>query len=306
MRAETLAEQLFFTTCRIEAHSRTRQWIATGFVYAVQTDKGPAHFLITNKHVLRSAEELTIRMIRKSAAGTPWLGEATQVAIQQFGTRTWTGHPDAAVDVGVMPLLQVLQEMENGGASAFFRSVTPEICLTPEREQELDAIEEVTFIGYPNGLYDAKNYLPILRTGTTATPISVDYQGAPAFLIDASVFPGSSGSPVFIANRGMYLTRGGSTVIGARLICLGVLAATHTRQVEGSVDVLPARLVAAFDEPIDLGVVYKARCIDECVAIVLDQRGLRPTQSSTLIETSTRPSSADEALADSRDPVTDQ
>ena len=208
------------------------------------------------------------------------------------------GHPDPAVDVGVMPIAQVLQQMQTAGAPAFFRSVSPEICLSAVREQELDAIEEVTFIGYPSGLYDTKNYLPILRTGTTATPIGVDYEGAPAFLIDASVFPGSSGSPVFIANRGTYLTRQGSVVVGARVICLGVLAAVHTRQVEGSVDVLPTRLVAAFDEPIDLGVVYKARCIDECVALVLDRYGLTRTQSTTLIETSTEPSSADDAIAD--------
>jgi hypothetical protein len=298
VQAETIAEQLFFTTCRIEAHGGARTWVGTGFVYAEQTNKGPAHFLVTNKHVLRSADEVTVRMIRQSASGGPWLGEATQITVQQFGDAAWTGHPDPDVDIGVMPVAQVLQQMQAAGAPAFFRSVSAEICLTAAREQELDAIEEVTFIGYPSGLYDTKNYLPILRTGTTATPIGVDYEGAPAFLIDASVFPGSSGSPVFIANRGTYLTRQGGVVVGARVMCLGVLAAVHTRQVEGSVDVLPTRLVAAFDEPIDLGVVFKARCIDECVTIVLDRYGLSRAESQTLIDTSTQPSPADEALVD--------
>jgi hypothetical protein len=187
--------------------------------------------------------------------------------------------------------------MKKIGAPAFFRSVSPVLCLSTAQEQELDAIEEVVFIGYPNGLFDEKNYLPILRTGTTATPIAIDYQGVPAFLIDASVFPGSSGSPVFIANRGTYFTRNGSVAVGTRVICLGILAAVHTRQVQGAVGLLPSRLVTAFDEPIDLGIVYKARCIDECVQPFLQQAGLTQKQTSELIETSTEASSADDAIA---------
>jgi hypothetical protein len=171
------------------------------------------------------------------------------------------------------------------------------------QEQELDAIEEVVFIGYPNGLFDTMNYLPILRTGTTATPIAVDYRGAPAFLIDASVFPGSSGSPVFIANRGTYFTRGGNITVGTRVICLGVLAAVHTRQVQGAVGVLPSRLVAAFDEPMDLGIVYKARCIDECVQPFLQQAGLTQKQTAELIETSTESSAADDAIGSEASPA---
>jgi V8-like Glu-specific endopeptidase len=298
MQAETIAEQLFFTTCRIEAISEARAWVGTGFIYAVETNSGTAHFLVTNKHVFESAQKITVRMIRQTASGGPSLGNATQITVQPFNDASWIGHSDPAVDVGVMPLAPLLQQMQSLGALPFFRSVSPEICLSAAREQELDAIEDVTFIGYPSGLYDSKNYLPILRTGTTATPIGVDYEGAPAFLIDASVFPGSSGSPVFIANRGTYLARSGNVVVGGRVICLGILAAVHTRQVQGSVDLLPSRLVAAFNEPIDLGVVYKARCIDECVQQVLQRAGLSRIQSPALIQTSTVPSPADETIAD--------
>ena len=40
--------------------------------------------------------------------------------------------------------------------------------------------------------------MPILRRGTTATPIALNFEGRPEFLIDAAVYPGSSGSPVFV------------------------------------------------------------------------------------------------------------
>jgi V8-like Glu-specific endopeptidase len=297
MRVETIAEQLFFTTCFIEASGGARSWVGTGFVYVVETNAGAAHFLVTNKHVLKLADKVAVRMIQQTASGEPSLGKVTQITLQPFDESAWMGHPDPVVDVGVMPLGDVLQQMQAGGAPAFFSAVTSSIALSSEQEQELDAIEDVTFIGYPSGLYDTANGLPILRTGTTATPISVDYKGAPAFLIDASVFPGSSGSPVFIANRGFYTDRRMRPYSGDRLIFLGVLAAVHTRQVKGSVDVLPSsRLVAAFNEPIDLGIVYKARCIEKCVQHILQLKGLTQTQSPTLIETSTEVSSAEDAI----------
>jgi V8-like Glu-specific endopeptidase len=299
MQAQTLADQLFFTTCYIEARSQGQSWVGTGFVYAVETNAGAAHFLVTNKHVLGTAESVTIRMIKQGPSGEPSLGNATKVAINSFNDSAWVGHPDASVDVGVMGLGAVLNEMQKMGAPPFFRVVPPALCLSLKQEQELDAIEEVVFIGYPNGLFDSLNLLPILRTGTTATPISVDYQGVPAFLIDASVFPGSSGSPVFIANRGMYFTRDGSMNVGTRVICLGILAAVHTRQVHGAVGILPSRLVTTFAEPIDLGIVYKARCIDECIGPLLQQAGLVQKQATELMESSTKPSLADEAIADS-------
>jgi V8-like Glu-specific endopeptidase len=298
VRAETIAEQLFFTTCRIEGGNSSVAWVGTGFTYAVETESGTAHFLVTNKHVLDSAESVTIRMIRGNESGEPLLGLAAEITIQQFNPSIWTGHPHPAIDVAVMPLGQVLSQMQLNGAPPFFRSVDPNISLTAEQEGTLDAIEEVTFIGYPSGLYDTKNYLPILRRGTTATPIDVDYEGVPAFLIDASVFPGSSGSPVFIADKGIYQTRNGSTVVGSRLIFIGILAAVHTRQVQGSVDVLPSsKLVTAFPEPIDLGIVYKARCVDDCIQLVLQNSGLKQIKPKESIETSTEPSAADNAIA---------
>lgn len=76
--------------------------------------------------------------------------------------------------------------------------------MIPNEEQikQMDAIEPITFIGYPNGIWDSTNLLPVARRGTTASPIEVDFEGSPRFLIDASVFGGSSGSPVFILNQG--------------------------------------------------------------------------------------------------------
>ena len=65
----------------------------------------------------------------------------------------------------------------------------------------------------------------IVRQGITATPIWNNFKGEEVFLVDAGVFPGSSGSPVFIYNRGTYPTKDGIAV-GNRLLFVGVMTQT--------------------------------------------------------------------------------
>jgi len=89
--------------------------------------------------------------------------------------------------------------------------------------------------------------------------MTVDYLGLPAFLIDAAVFPGSSGSPVFLLDRGMYQNRTGGTVVGSRVMLLGVLAQYYSRAVEGLVREVPARQVASVQEALASGSSFAPR-----------------------------------------------
>ena len=52
-------------------------------------------------------------------------------------------------------------------------------------------------------------------------------------MIDAGVFPGSSGSPVFIYNQGSYPTKDG-IAIGSRVLFVGVLTKTLQRKNDGA------------------------------------------------------------------------
>lgn len=268
MQVQTISEQLFFVSCRIQAVGEGRSWVGTGFAYEIETTLGRAIYLVTNRHVLDGAHDVTITMIARAADGGPQLGRTTSTTVSIESPPQWTGHPNPDVDLAIMPLAGVIADMTHRGAPPFYRAVTPALCQGVGANVELDAIEQVTFIGYPNGLFDTANYLPIARRGSTATPVDVDYRGLPAFLIDASVFGGSSGSPVFIADSGSYTTRDGSVMLGGtRIALLGVLAAVHTRTVHGEVQMAPTRLVANFDEGIDLGIVYKASAFDEIASM---------------------------------------
>ena len=188
----------------------------------------------------------------------------TRLTLTDFGPEQWTGHANPSVDVAVMAFGGVLQQMIRDGAPAFYRAFGSDLLLTSEQADGLDSIEQVTFVGYPNGLFDKASMLPIARRGQTATPIFNDYEGLPAFLIDASVFPGSSGSPVLVFDRGTFTTRDGTTHVGSRIHLAGVIAAVHTRRVHGHVQLVSSGF-ATFDDMIDLGIVFKSSAIQECV-----------------------------------------
>jgi len=134
--------------------------------------------------------------------------------------------------------------------------------------KKLDAIEEVIMVGYPNGLWDHVNNLPLIRRGITASHPGVDYQiegqvGPGVTVIDSACFPGSSGSPVFVYNQGMIWNKSGAVTPGSRVIFLGVLFSGPAWQQDGRIVVknIPTKTVpvAEIHTMINLGYVIKPR-----------------------------------------------
>lgn len=127
---------------------------------------------------------------------------------------------------------------------------------------ELNAVEDILMIGYPNGLWDKKNNLPIVRRGITATPPYLDFEGRPDFMIDCACFPGSSGSPVILFNYGAYPTKNGNFVIGGRVKLLGILWGGPQYLAPGVVEAVPiptaVQQVAVSRIPNNLGYCVKA------------------------------------------------
>jgi len=265
MRIFTLAQRLLFNTVRVETFDQSGDPVGVGTSFVISHELegyGRELFLVTNKHVIEDG--FTAKMyFTKVKDGAPDIGNPFFVRFDMFEWG-WHGHPDPAVDISIHPVSWVFDIIDTSGVSAFLMDVSTDIIVTPERAETLDAVEEILFIGYPNGLYDRKNYVPIIRRGTTATPISLDYDGFPVFLIDASVFPGSSGSPVF---RHIPTIDGQSL---AQLQLLGIISSVFFRTESGTIELRPAPTnvsgaVIKTREMIDLGMVFKSHLILETI-----------------------------------------
>lgn len=281
IKVETATEQLLFSTLRIVA---TREGglesVGTGFIVYhewAQDAKGP--FLVTNKHVVQETTtgHLTFTQMDNSTEELlPAFGSSTSISLSGAMWQ-WTGHPSDEIDVAVLPLAPTLAELRRGIEKPFYKSISTQIMVGRSELASLDAVEEVIFVGYPSGIFDQINNLPIFRKGITATPPSVDYEGMPIFLIDASVFPGSSGSPVFIYNNGYWSTRDGTPMVGQRIFCLGVLGKVYYNEDNNVLrleEVLASvRPIVKTTQMIDLGIVYKSRTVIETIEEFLRQHG---------------------------------
>lgn len=220
--------------------------------------------MVTNRHVVADAEEGSLVFMQNDGSGRPSIGQGVQVPILQFKDH-WHGHPDPDVDIAVMPLQPLMNHREEPdwptfGELTFVTPVRSQHVATSESIDDLDAMEEVFFIGYPDGLYDTHNLTPVVRRGITATPVQLDYEGQPTFLVDAAVFPDSSGSPVFAASTAWRVDEGGNLVFThSRAMFLGVIS--HFYHTEDG------------RYAMDLGMVYKASTVAEAIEDWLRQYG---------------------------------
>ena len=277
MKVETAAKQLLFSTLRIQSGAS----VGTGAIVSHRwTGEKEGPFLVTNKHVIAGSKVATLTFIVGAGEGddrTPVLGQKHSISLQAEGGRMWTGHPSDEVDIAVLPLGPVIRRIAEDGVTAFYRAIPTAMIPNDDEMKDVDAVEDVLFVGYPSGVYDTANNLPIARMGITATPPTVDYEGQPTFLIDASVFPGSSGSPVLLYKSGAWSTRDNQLRHGEHLRLLGILGSAYLREDEGTVrfEEIPAALrpIVKTRQMIDLGVVYKARCIVETIEVILRNAG---------------------------------
>jgi len=124
--------------------------------------------------------------------------------------------------------------------------------------EDLDPFMEVMFVGYPNGIFDTHNHVPLLRQGVTASHPALTFGGKPEFLIDAAVFPGSSGSPVLSYARSID-----GPVADFRI--LGILRAVRYSTEKGDLTMVevPTAMAPAvtYDRPLNLGTVIKSPAI---------------------------------------------
>ncbi|CEN21233.1 S1 family peptidase [Paraclostridium sordellii] len=228
MNINDLSTQLLYTTVPIFGEkSDGSQVSGSGFIFSIFDKTDPSKsipLLITNHHVIDGIVNGFIEFCL-SENNMPIKGRSIRVNFDGNVLKNKLG----SLDLIAIPLADVLNNLKNNNINVFYRTISKDIIPTKSQIDELSALEQVTFIGYPSGIYDNFNTTSIIRQGITATPIWNNFKGEPIFLIDAGVFPGSSGSPVFIYNQGSYPTKDGIS-IGSRILFVGVISETILRQ----------------------------------------------------------------------------
>lgn len=81
-----------------------------------------------------------------------------------------------------------LNLFQNLGKPLFFVTFNKGSLPPADQWNKFDAIERVTMVGCPRGLFDDINNMPIVRSGATATDIAKNFQGKNEFMVDMACF----------------------------------------------------------------------------------------------------------------------
>lgn len=261
MEINSITKKLLFNTIRVDTELEDgSEGSGTAFVVSHAHPRGARTFIVTNRHLVDGVRRGGLVFTQKRN-GQPAFGQRFQLNIEDF-PHAWFMHPDPDVDLAIIPMRPLEQAARDQGIELYYHVIDSRLAADAAALRTLDALEEVLFVGYPSGVWDQVNLMPILRRGTTATPIALDFEGRQEFLIDAAVYPGSSGSPVFIYQQDSLLpSRSG----GRKFLFAGVVAAVFFR--EEANHLVPAPVPAnnggmvMGSEMIDLGLVIKAQAV---------------------------------------------
>lgn len=260
-----MMEQLTHSTVRIET-SLHSGGISTGtgfYMNFLQKEDSAVPVIVTNKHVVANANTGRFHVTLATEEGWPDTGKHQQFEFTNF-EKQCIKHPDPDIDLAAFLIGPLLNKVQQQGGKLFYIPLRTDLIPKDEERETFSSMEDIVMIGYPNGIWDAKNNLPVIRKGITATHANVPLNGKPEFLTDIASFPGSSGSPVFLANIGGYMDNKGNTYMGShRIRLLGVHYAGAMHTASGEIKIVTAPTsnvpVAITQIPNNIGVAINSK-----------------------------------------------
>jgi len=217
MKPQTISEQMLFSTVRLVASNDS---IGTGFFFnfAFENNK-TVSVIITNKHVVNNNQKEKVKFFLHTKNGDSPNDGKINIS---FPT-DWHFHSDQDLCFCfAAPLLQQIKDQKQ--KDIFYIPIIENLIWDNTKLEELSAIEDVVMVGYPSGLWDQKNNLPLFSKGITSSHPATDFNDKNVGVVDMACFPGSSGSPIFVLNENGYTDKKGNSYLdGKRLIFLGVL-----------------------------------------------------------------------------------
>lgn len=230
MFPSSISEQLMYSTVRITASDGST---GTGFFFQFKFEEIIVPVIITNKHVVNyNEDEFVSFKLHTGNLKTKTID--SQSLDVQFKTK-WIFHKTHDLCFCYLyPLITQIKQSEN--KDVFFIPITEDLIYPTTELEKLSAIEDVIMVGYPKGLWNEKDNLPLFRKGITSSHPAIDFNTSGIGVVDMACFPGSSGSPIFILNENGYSDNKGNMYLGnKRLIFLGVLYAGPILTIDGEI-----------------------------------------------------------------------
>lgn len=261
----SLSDQLINTTIRIKCKGDTiingkkNIFISsgTGFFFAFKIDTLSIPVIVTNYHVVHNTDTGIFRFTVLGENDKPKYGTHEDIVIEDFENQ-WIKHPRE--DLAIMFLQPLINKFyRKTGKMPYYVACSEDFLPSKEISKEITAIEEVIMIGYPKGIWDVQNNLPVVRRGLTATPFYIDYQGEEKFLLDIPIYEGSSGSPIIIYEHGIYAPRTGRPIIGTQLVLLGINVQSVNSDFEGTTN--NPNLKTKTKLPVNIAVAIKSSAL---------------------------------------------
>lgn len=192
-------------TVALIVQTKGNKRFGTGFFIHYAVEGGAILFLVSNKHVLEGATSVEAKFHLREAEG-----KGLHIGIPG-GNQVYVSlqiHRDIKLEVENRLFLHRSADLACLECSYLTRR--NDIVLVPFSQARIldwsrSALfpgQQVMFVGYPMKIMDKTHNLPVARTGTLASLPELDYDGRPEFLVDGTVWQGSSGSPIFVAGTG--------------------------------------------------------------------------------------------------------
>lgn len=272
-------------TTLVVVQAKNQETRGTGFFYSEMgspDEKSPQWspieetWLVTNRHVLlpkidekETIPDKVVFHLRKLNGNTiDWL----PIELEKSDLlKRAKFHTNPKVDVGIVKILDLVTEIlkkepktQDPGKTSIMNFVPMSNAKLPGKNKiDVDASDDVLIIGYPRGYYDKTTKYPIIKSGIIASRWGDLFQGNPCFLVDAKLFPGSSGSIVIskpidsIIEKGQMLTSKEK-----QFAFLGIFSGEPYIE---SPEINLENLTIKFKEGFNVGIVWYGNLIDDII-----------------------------------------
>jgi len=226
------------------------QFYATGFLVNIQN----IFHLATAKHVVvdpKTGKFVDNGMLAFFNLKDGRIGSRSIDQIKKNFAINWIFHENNDVDIAVIPF-GLDPQKDN------VKTIPDNMFLTEDR---LFEVYEVFFLSHQPGIQPQKRISPVIRSGTISL-INDDK----TFYIDASAFPGNSGSPVFLKPSPIRFDEGGISIGGDKLggKFIGIIGEYLPYQ-EVAISTQTGRPRVVFEENTGLSKVWSITFIREIV-----------------------------------------